>query len=35
MGTTETHRTAEYGTVVENQHWAEKWAIAEKRSADS
>jgi len=30
----ETHRAATHRGVVKNQHWAEKWAVAEKRSAD-
>jgi len=30
----ETHRAAIHRGVVKNQHWAEKWAIAEKRSTD-
>ena len=28
------HRAAKHGTVVKNQHWAGKWAVAEKRSTD-
>jgi len=34
MATTETHRAAKHTTVVKNQHWAEKWAVAEKRTVD-
>jgi hypothetical protein len=28
------HTAAKYGEVVKNQHTAEKWAHAEKRSRD-
>ena len=31
---TQSYTAAKHNTVVKNQHWAEKWADAEKRTVD-